>query len=161
MRCTLTLCTLACALSAGCPLPGPYGQPPEPRPPLPTPQIASFSVDCNVDAGTWSLVAESTAPTGGGVALFSSDLEYIEQHAVLVSASEPDGSGDTLQLTLVIVSDWRTQLSGRSTVFTCADAPTVAFNLLDTDGQTIDCRLEGPLAEALAELPDTDCDPSP
>ena len=71
-------------------------------------------------------------------------------------ASAPEPVGEDLLLVIDIVSDWRLALPGKSTIFTCADDPTVAFNLLDIEGEVVDCRITGPLAESLAE--DLDCE---
>lgn len=141
----------------GCPQPGPFGHPPPPPAPIPTPSIASFDVDCDVDAGAWTVDVEATAWTGGGVSLWSTDLVYLERHVVLGQASAEDGSSETLGLTLGIVSDWRRQTANVSTVFTCADEPSIAFSLLDVDGAIVDCRFVGPLADALAALPSVHC----
>jgi hypothetical protein len=138
-----------------CVAPGPYGEHP-PGLDIPPPTIDAFSVDCNVDDGVWRLAATATSWTGGGVALWSEDLVYVERHVVTVAESEPDAAGESLLLALAIVSDWRAQAANVSTVFTCADVPNVSFTLYDVDGQPADCRLVGPDAEALASLPDAD-----
>ncbi|MEZ4238606.1 MAG: hypothetical protein R3F59_21140 [Myxococcota bacterium] len=127
---------------------------------LAPPTIASFRWDCDLDAGTWTLTAEATSWTGGGEAVITRDLTYVELHDVRATESAPDGSAETLQLVLSIVSDWRAQASGRSTVFTCGQDPTVAFTLLDTSGEPVDCVVEGPVAERLAKRPEVQCGPA-
>jgi hypothetical protein len=132
---------------------------PKRAPDPPPPQIAVFAFDCDIDAGIWTLTAEATAWTGGGVAVLTRDLQYVEEHAVTATASAPDGTREDLELVLGIVSDWRAQAAGRSTVFTCAQEPTLGFTLLGIDGEAADCRLVGPLAAQVAELPDVACVP--
>lgn len=139
-----------------CVAPGPFGEHPPAPDELGTPAIDTFTVDCDVDVGVWRLDATATTWTGGGSALWSEDLVYIEKHAVTVAESEPDGGGEVLALTLAIVNDWRAQTPNSSTVFTCADTPNVVFTLYDVNGDSADCRIVGPDAEALAALPDAE-----
>jgi hypothetical protein len=137
----------------GCVAPGPYGEHPPPVE-IGAPVIESFSVACDVDAGLWTLDAIATTWTGGGNALWSEDLVYVEAHAVPVAESAPDAGPDELVLVLAIVNDWRAQAPNSSTVFTCADDPNVVFTLYDVDGGAADCVVIGPDAAALAELPE-------
>jgi hypothetical protein len=123
---------------------------------VPQPLVESYERTCNVDAGNWSVDLEATSWTGGAVSYWSQDLLYVEQHAVLVVSSPPEPVGETLSLTLSIVSDWRTQLNGVSTVFTCGDEPTTLIVLLDTGGEVADCLLDGD--PALLEVFDVDCE---
>ena len=136
-----------------CVAPGPYGEHP-PALEIPTPEIAAFAVECDLESGVWKLEASATSWTGGGSALWSEDLVYVEQHVVNAVSIAPDAAGEELLLTLAIVNDWRAQTPGTSTVFTCADAPNVAFTLFDVDGEPVDCRVVGPDAEAIAALPE-------
>jgi hypothetical protein len=149
------LAFLALALSA-CSSSG-LSRKPKPPPDPPPPEIAALSFDCDVDAGNWTLTVEATAWTGGGVAVLTRDLQYVEEHAVNATASAPDGLGEDLALVLSIVSDWRAQADGRSTVFTCAQAPTLGFTLLGLDGEAAECWLEGALAAQVAGLLDAGC----
>lgn len=136
-----------------CVAPGPYGEHP-PEIEIETPEIASFALDCDLEAGLWRLEVSATSWTGGGSALWSEDLVYVEQHVVNAISSEPLAAGEELLLTLAIVNDWRAQTPGVSTVFTCADDPNVAFTLLDVNGDPADCRIVGPDAGELAALPE-------
>lgn len=129
----------------------------EPPPDPPPPEIAAFAVDCDVDSASWTLTARATAWSGGGVAVLSRDLQYVEEHLVRVAESAPDGSRDDLELVLGIVGDWRAQTPGSSTVFTCAQAPSVVFTLRAIDGAAADCALYGDQAEQIASLPEVDC----
>lgn len=143
---------MAWALSwLACVAPGPYGQPGSP-PFIPTPAVADLSLDCDPDRGQWALLAAATSWTGGGRSFWTRDLQYIEQHTVLAVASPPEPTGDELELELSIVSDWREQTPGVSTVFTCGDEPSVAFTLLDVDNRVVDCRVSGALASELEAM---------
>jgi hypothetical protein len=134
-------------------MPGPYvvkdGGPGEPVE-VPPPALLSFSLDCDADAGRWTLLATADSWTGGGISAWSQDLEYIEQHDVVVVASAPTPTEDELKLELTIVSDWRLQDEDSSTLFTCADTPNVVFTLLDVEDEPADCRVTGPLAAELS-----------
>jgi hypothetical protein len=124
---------------AGCVMPGPVGPHPPAFEPPPPPEIAEFSVKCKTDGDKWVLDVSATAWTGGGALLMSEDGVYVEAHPVLVETTTVDGSGETLALDLAIVSDWRTQNNGSSTVFTCGDAPALAFTLYDLAGDPAAC----------------------
>jgi hypothetical protein len=154
------LVALVGPLGAGCPAPGPFGEANEPPEPLEVPAIASFSATCDVDAAMWTVTAELTSWSGGAVTDWSGDLVYIERHAVLAVASAPDGTGETLLLELPIVGDWRMQAANQSTIFTCADAPSIAFALLALGGGVVECRTIGELGDALAASPTLGC-PAP
>ncbi|MEQ1502000.1 MAG: hypothetical protein ABMB14_07200 [Myxococcota bacterium] len=145
----------ACAVGLGCAPPA-LNDPPTPVAPH-TPAITAFAVDCDLDAGSWSVAVEADGFTGGGVTFWTTDLVYLERHVVNVVASAPDGSRDELLLGLGIVSDWRDQTPNASTVFTCADAPTVSFGLLDADGAVVECRATGALAAEIGSLPGLGC----
>ena len=138
-----------------CVAPGPFGEHGQALV-IPKPAIERFTVDCEVETGDWRLDVTASSWTGGGVSLWSEDLRYIERHVVGVVESEPEAAGETLELTLTIVSDWRAQAPNNSTVFTCADDPNIAFTLYDVDGVEVDCRVVGPDAEALYELPEAE-----
>ena len=127
------------ALLAGCVMPGPFGGHPSDPPIVDAPELVTIDLACKVDKDQWTLTAPADAWTGGGATLWSEDGEYVEQHDVPVVASKEDGSEDTLELDLTIVSDWREQSNDVSTVFTCGDHPNVAFTLLDTHGDAVSC----------------------
>jgi hypothetical protein len=126
------------ALSA-CVMPGPFGGHPADPIALRTPEIAAIDLACKVDKDQWTLSVTASAWTGGGDTLWSEDGEYVEEHAVPVITSKEDGSEETLELDLAIVSDWRDQTPNVSTVFTCGDQPQVAFTLFDTAGDPVVC----------------------
>lgn len=148
---------LGALLLGGCVTPGPFGDHGAPPEDIVAPTLSGWSIDCEVDAGVWSLAFDATSWTGGAVTVWTNDLVYIERHAVLATASAPDGTSEHLAATLPIVKDWRDQAPNVSTVFTCADAPSIALTLLDVDGAIVDCRFVGPLADDLAALPSVHC----
>ena len=130
------------ALLSACAAPGPYGAAPGPLE-LAVPEILSFRVDCEVDAGTWIVEVETSSWTGGGTTWWTTDALYVEKHPITTLSYEPDGSGETLLQEIAIVDDWR--LAGpKDTSFTCADEPNVVFHLSDVEGNAADCRAYGP-----------------
>lgn len=123
---------------AGCPLPGPFGQHPPPVEVGP-PELVSIELLCDPDKDGWKLAATSTGFSGGGQSQWTEDGRYVELHTVPVVSSAVDGSAESLSLSLAIVPDWRLQVDGASTVFTCGDAPSVSFALLDATGEFAAC----------------------
>ena len=129
-------------LAAACAMPGPYGRPP-PEPELASPRIASYALDCDLDAETWTLSVEATSWSGGGKSYWTVDGAYVEEHVVDAISYEPDGTGESLLAEIGVVADWRL-LGPRSTAFTCGDDPDVLFRLWDLEGEPVDCRTSGP-----------------
>lgn len=131
------------AWAIGCGLPPGPGAPVD-VPDLEPPTISSFELGCDADRGVWTLRVDATAWTGGGVTWWTVDGAYFERHSVKSTSYAEDGSAEHLELALGIVSDWRAQVDGSSTAFTCADRVDVVFTLEDLDGKTVDCRVTGP-----------------
>ncbi len=108
-----------------------------------SPSLASFDLSCDADVGVWTLQATTDAWSGGAVSHWSVDGAYVETHRPIALSYAEDGSSETLELVLAMVSDWREQSSGASTAFTCAAGPQVLFVLNDLGGVAADCLVVG------------------
>lgn len=121
---------------------------PEPLPaetghvPPVAPHIVDSWASCDVESSSWDVHVESDTFSGGARAFFTVDGSYVENHGVPVISSHEDGSGDLLESTYPIVGDWRLANPAK-TAFSCADAPSVAFLLWDTDAVPQDCAIDG------------------
>lgn len=112
-------------------------------PDLETPVITSFSWGCDVEDNAWSLQVVASAWTGGGDLWLTTDGLYVEKHRVRSRQVAPDGTRDELGVDLSIAADWRDVSLGSSTVFRCADVPSLRFVLDAPSGAVVDCRNEG------------------
>lgn len=106
------------------------------------PQIVESWARCDVDSSSWSVHIESDTFSGGARALFTADGKYVENHGVNVVFSNEDGSGDLLESSYPIVGDWRLANPAK-VALSCADDPSVALILWDTDGVAQDCAIHG------------------
>lgn len=126
---------------------------------LTDPTLASLSVSCSVDDGEWALEADTTSWSAGATLTWTLDGSYVEQHGLSSTGAAADGSSDTLEGEIGIVSDWRDASSG-STVFFCSDTPAAVLTIEDAAAETItDCVFFGAdpeLLEGLEGLP-TNC----
>ncbi len=134
------------------------GQAPVAAPPRTPPTIASMAFGCDTDAGRWTLELRATAWSGGADSYWTVDGAYVEQHPIDAVAYAEDGSGETLELSMGIVADWRTA-GPALTAFECAEPVDVLVVLSDLDGVAADCRSLGPDPARWAAIDDTpDCD---
>ncbi|HHO49281.1 MAG TPA: hypothetical protein ENK18_00015 [Deltaproteobacteria bacterium] len=131
----------------------------EPRggPQLQPPIIESLSLDCDTDGGRWLLQLEASSWTGGASSFWTLDGAYIEQHAIDAIAYAEDGTGESLELSMGMVSDWR-QAGPFVTAFTCAEPVDVLVVLYDLDDRQVDCRVLGPDPQRWAALDVPSCD---
>lgn len=119
------------------------GSAPVAGPELSPPTITSLALDCDTDGGRWLLSLQASSWTGGGDSFWTLDGDYIEQHAIDAIAYAEDGSGEDLELSMGIVTDWR-QAGPAATAFTCPEPVDVLVVLYDLEDQQADCRLLGP-----------------
>ena len=128
------------------------------QPTLTDPKILSFSVQCDVDKGNWTLTAEASSWTAGATSVWTADSAYTEVHFVPSVWFARDGSHDSLSVTLSISEDWRDTKPGTSTAFLCGQNPSGNLWLLNADQEQVDCRQWGD-PEVLAATPDlASCD---
>ena len=128
-------------------------------PDLPPPTIADLALACDVGANRWHLTLEASSWAGNAVSWWTEDGAYIEKHRLPSVAFAEDGSAETFDLSLGIVSDWRSQSDGSSTAFTCARDVDVLVTLEDLDGNRVDCATRGPDPARWADIDDTpSCD---
>lgn len=106
---------------------------------LPQPTITTVDLSCDREAGRWSVDVRTSAWTGGGGLVWTTDGTYVERHDGLRSVrAGADGLSDRLALDVTIVDDVRGAASGR-TVLRCASNPVVAVFVESLDGQVVDC----------------------
>jgi hypothetical protein len=143
-------------VAAGCSDDGPNGGDATTPPEVGPPAIVSHAVLCSVDDDQWTIEAVTTGFSAGASTWWTDDGVYVERHDLAVLTSAPDGSEETFDTTLAIVSDWRDQ-GPTSTAFVCASDPSIVFQLEALDGAWSDCVTHGPapeLFDALAFVPD-------
>jgi hypothetical protein len=105
----------------------------------------SASVVCDPERPRWTFDVEASAWTGNGQVLLSTDGAYIERHGMSSITAAADGTSDTLELKLDIVSDWRDVDATQDTVFNCEE-PGLAGVLrvyTRTGDAVADCRSFG------------------
>lgn len=73
----------------------------------------------------------------------TTDGLYAEKHRVRSRQVAADGARDELGVDLSIAADWRDVSLGSSTVFRCADAPSLRFVVYSPDATSADCRTQG------------------
>lgn len=128
---------------------------------LPDPEITQVTLSCDREAGRWSVDVRTSAWTGGGRLLWTTDGDYVEQHSGLRSVrAGADGLSDRLALDIAIVDDVRGVSDGR-TALRCTADPAVAILITSLDDQLSDCvrKADDPRLDGLDALPEG-CDRS-
>ena len=113
------------------------------------PRLTEATLECDVDAGRWTLRATTSAWVGGATSDWTVNGTYVEHHDLDGIRFEADGSGEELRARLDIVRDFRKQNRGR-TAFTCASEVDVLVTSTDYDGTVTDCLAIGPQPERWA-----------
>ncbi|MCB9673602.1 MAG: hypothetical protein H6737_00715 [Alphaproteobacteria bacterium] len=108
------------------------------------PVLVSLARDCDVQAGQWVIDAETEHWSGGMLAWWTVDGSVVEGQVVGVVESDPNGAWDRMHQVLPIVSDWRLQVNGVNTRFTCAEPVNTLFWVQNPLGARIQCRVLGP-----------------
>ncbi len=139
---------MGCVL-VGCLQPLPSEPPIEPE--LTTPVIESVGLDCDFEAARWTLTLQTTSWAGDAASLWTTDDVFVERYDLPSVAFERDGSGETFELILRVIGDWRKQGMG-NTSYTCADDVSVIVAIQDLDGVLTDCRTLGPQPERWAAI---------
>lgn len=142
---------MGCSPGDDAQLPGPSTEPPA---------ITSAAVTCTPEHARWRFQVTTDAWTGNGQVLLSADGIYVERHPIFSQSAAPDGTSDTLDLTLSVQPDWRDVNPGSSTVFNCRE-PDLAgiLRVFTRDGAAeADCRAFGIAPERWVDwTPGTSC----
>ena len=83
------------------------------------PQIVDFSSSCDESQDSWIFNVESDAWTGNGLLWLRDPDGFEEEHPLISTGAEADGSKDYLEIELLIVGDWRDAQRGKSTRWPC------------------------------------------
>lgn len=118
------------------------------------PAITAIELTCDLQAGRWRVVVDTSAWAGGAVMRWTSDGDYVEEHANFRSIkAAPDGSSDRLRADISLVEDFRPAGESGLTAIPCAAEPSALIWVLDLQGQRTDCRQLGPDPGPLLRLP--------
>ena len=116
------------------------------------PKITAAAAQCDPTRAEWTFSATTDAWTGNGQVLLTTDGAYLERHTLFSTSAAPDGTADTLELSLDVVPDWRDVVLGASTLFNCSEAGlTGILRVWTRDGSAeSDCRAFGDSPERWA-----------
>ena len=134
--------TLPCLFLVGClapanPLPD-TAEPPQTVVPTP-PDLLQVHVACRPREGLWRLQLRAGGWVGQARTWWTVDGSYVESHALLSHAYDPDGTEEILFLDLPIAPDVRLVEDGELTAFGCGDAPSIRWSVTPPEGPVHAC----------------------
>ena len=94
---------------------------------FPDPQILDFNAVCDAEQDSWLFTVATSAWTGNGLVWTRNPQGFEEEHPLISTGAQADGSADFLEIELTIVGDWRDAQRGKSTRWSCSDQETLSM----------------------------------